>query len=376
MFTYPDGESGTRECPVSVNIKVEDGARTLQESTPGSCSGTITLSQTGAVCGNGNCEAGETCDTNGNIRCPAGTPLPAATTCSTTCTYCGDGNVDPGEACDTAVLEGNPDYVPLCQDGCTIGTADDADLDDEDEPDDSLPDTAGSGSISITQQVPQCLEMVSPNNIAPITITVTNGGSAAYLVRAVSDSLPKGLAYQTGSSVINSTANTADTGVVVETTGDSQLITWNNSSSGWTIPSGGTLTIRFSATAGSAATMGAQTNRVTVTPADANPVASQSPILLSQTRTQPQTGIFNRNAVIILTGSIFLIIAGAAFYTGFGTKEVSILMEKTSTGTQDLYLRLTRPHKYMEQNIEKSALKKIHQHTDDAKRAKKKDSQG
>jgi uncharacterized repeat protein (TIGR01451 family) len=371
-FTYPSGATGSVECPVSVDVKVDEGTRTISELTDGSCSGYVRLSQVSEDCGNGVCDTGEYCDINGNIRCPAGTPLPIGTTCSELCTYCGDGVVNGTEECDPAINEGETGYEPLCQDTCVIGTTpvSGGDGDDTDSDTGSGDSTSSSGTITITQDTPECVEMVAPNNIASITISVTNNSSADYSIRAVSDTLPQGITYQTGSSLINAAPDTTDSGVTVEQSGDSQLVTWDNQGSGWTLGAGDSLSIAFTAVVGPDATIGTQTNRVTVTPSDENPIPSQSPILIGQTCTQPLTGLFDRNARLILMGSVLLLIAGAGFYIGVGNRVVAFFLDKTGTAlshisqpVSDVYLKLTRPQKYMEKRIERSARKKVESHS-------------
>ncbi len=360
-FTYLSGEAGTLTCPVEVLVKVDDGSRTLQDLKTGSCEGEVTLTQVSDTCGNAECNSGETCDPDGNLDCPSGSPLSAGTVCRTDCTYCGDGTIDSAEEeCDTGIEEGETGYEELCETDCTIGTAEPIETPDTGDEDET------ASILVITQEAPQCLEMVAPNNVATITITVTNSDTTEILVRAISDTLPQGMAYTAGSSSTDSVANTTDVGVTTETSGTSQLVTWDNNNSGWTIPAGGTLTLTFQATVSETATTGTQTNSVTVTPSDQNPVPSEGSILIAQVCTQPETGIFDRNVMIIFVGSIFLVIAGAAFYTGFGTREAAFLAEKTS----NLYLRLSRPQKYMEQKIQGSALKNIDQHTKNQKKSK------
>lgn len=367
-FTYPSDASGNVECPVSVEVKTDNGSRTIFERKDGSCSGYVRLTQVSGDCGNGVCDTGEYCDTNGNVRCPSGTALPIGTTCSELCTYCGDGVVNGTEECDPAIAEGGTGYEALCQDTCVIGTTP---VSGDDTGKGASSDTTPSaGTITITQDTPDCVEMVTPNNTALITVSITNGGSSDYRIRAVSDTLPQGMTYQTGSSLINTTPETSDSGVTVEQSGDSQLITWDNEDTGWTLTAGNSLSIAFTAVVGPDATIGTQTNRIIVTPFDENPIPSQSPILIGQTCTQPLTGLFDRNTRLILTASLLLLIAGAGFYVGVGNGPVAIFLDKTnSTISQisepfkDLYLRLTRPQKYMEKRIESSARKKVESHS-------------
>ena len=57
-------------------------------------------SPTLTACGDGICQSGETCETDGNVKCPEKEALPSGT-CRITCNYCGDGILDSGwEECD------------------------------------------------------------------------------------------------------------------------------------------------------------------------------------------------------------------------------------------------------------------------------------
>lgn len=72
-----------------------------------------------ASCGDGTCDSGETCETNGNKACPSGTALASGVTCRSNCTYCGDGTVNGSEACDAP---GNSSQCPggaICTSSCT-----------------------------------------------------------------------------------------------------------------------------------------------------------------------------------------------------------------------------------------------------------------
>ena len=427
-----DEVGGQSSCDVDVAVIVEGETRTLDELSPGSCSSSVSISSDdGDTCGNGTCDTDELCDPNGNIACPAGGPLSTGLVCRDDCTYCGDGSLDTGETCDPGIPEGQTGYDPLCQadcsvaedgegicgDGvldtgeacdpaipegqagydancqsdCTIGeppaTCGDGVLDPGEACDPAIPEgqagynancqsdcTIGivPGSLTITQQAPQCLEMVAPNNLAQFTITVSNGTTSAVSINAISDTLPQGLAYTTGSSTINGVPNSTDEGVVLEMSGSSQLVTWNNSGSGWTIEASQSVIIAFSATAGSSATVGLHPNVITVTPSDGNPIPGQVDITIAQTCTQPLTGIFDRNVVIILGGLFFLFLAGGAYYSGFGTKELALLLQKGTTGASLLYLRLSKPQKFAELKIQQTALKNINKRTNGSQRSHRK----
>lgn len=371
------GTEDTQTCQAGVVVLTGEGEGTaLQELNEGSCSNrTITLSSTAPTCGNGSCDPGETCDTNGNLSCPSEQPLSAGTTCRQDCTYCGDGIINGGEECDPAIGAGETGYDAQCDTACRTSTGDpdtSAGTDDEDDETPAEGTDIPAGTIVVTQQTPTCLEVVSPNNSSTITITVTNNHDETVLIRAVSDTLPQGLAYSVGSSVINGTSNSNDSGIVIETSGSSQMVTWTNSGNGWNVPSGSTLGITFTTSAGSLATMGSHSNSVTVTPANGNPIPSTGSLLVAQTCSQPNTGIFDRNIVAILIGSLLLIVAATAYYTGFGTEAAARLFENSAQALKTAAFRLSLPQKYMEEQVQKTALKKVLEHTDETKNGRKK----
>lgn len=349
-FTYPSGSTSPATC--GIHLTINEGSASL----PSACDGSVTLRATAASCGNGTCDNGETCDldASSSLDCRArasGSILDQGYTCRADCTFCGDGVLDAGESCDPGITAGETGYVEGCSDTCAR--------------------PAQTTGLTVTMQTSAaCVERVSPNNTTNFTITVTNPTTSAVAIRAVTDTLPQGFLYMVRSSIINGTANTTDTGVTLETSGNSQLISWNNGGNGWTIAaSGGTLTIQFSATAGANAITGTQTNTVTISPANADPIPGQNSIIVAQNCTQPDTGIFD-SAFVILIGTALLIIAGAAYYTGFGADKLAMIMKKAGSGVEsftgrissakdDMILRISQPQKYMEKKIERTALKKI-----------------
>lgn len=364
-FTLPAGTT-EEECETSVNVFLSN--TDLQDNTPvpertrNACSGSVSLRQASAECGNGTCDTGETCDPNGNIDCrtTGGITLPAGMTCRNDCTFCGDAVLDTNEDCDPGIGTGKDGFNVNCQSDCTIGQTEQTEL--------------ANVTVSVTS-TEDCVELVAPNNTIDITITVANQDETSDVIRAVSDTLPQGFTYNTGSSTVNGTPNPTDTGIVVETSGESQLITWNYSEAGWTVAgNGGTLVIVFTATAGPETLMGSQTNTITVTPSDQNPIPGQNEFLVAQVCTQPDTGVFDNNVYLILIGSALLLVAGAAYYTGFGSSKFAILLSgisgilsSLSETKDDLILMVSKPQKYMEKRIEISALKKIKHHINEKK---------
>lgn len=316
-FTYPANGTGEVECPASVEIKLNDGTE-IENRSEESCSGVITL-----------------------------TALPE---------FCGDGNLDEGEECDPEIPEGEEGYNENCLDNCTIPEEEEEEPEpgeDEEEPE---PGEDITTNISVSQVCPSCIEISGAEPIVDLSITVTNSGDTSQTVRAVSNSLPQGLTFSTGSSLVNDVENTSDDGVTVETSGESQLITWDNNENGWTITgNGGTLTVKFTANVGEDVEEGTYNNTVTVTPADADPIQSETGVVLAADCQQPETALFDRTIYPIIIGTSFLLLATLAYYTGIGTHRFSKLMDNLS----EMSLVVTKPQKFMERKIENKALKQI-----------------
>lgn len=426
------GSDISAKCSTHVSVLTKGGTEKLDDLSPGSCSAKISLARPSETegCGNGICDGEETCDPDGNISCPSETPLGTGSTCRSSCTYCGDGTLDESEDCDIGASQGQTGYNPYCRNNCTApeippncgnGVFDENEqcdpavpegqpgynigcqidctissttgycgngvLDSGEECDPAIQEghtgyspncqssclvgssETGIGVLAITQKVPVCVELVSPKNVIPVIVTISNNTTSAFEINAISDTLPQGFAYSSGSSSVNSAVNTADTGVILEMSGSSQLITWTNGGAGWSVAARQSLVLSFSAIAGGSATMGSQVNTVTVTPSDGDPIPGTSAILVAQVCTQPSTGVFNRNVVIILAGLLVLLMSGAAYYSGFGTSEVASLIQKGVTNSRSLYLRLSKPQKYAEKKIEQSALKNFKQRTNGTSRS-------
>ncbi len=367
-FSIPETEqSGTCQASVDVYLSQEDleSENPIPVRSEGACEGQIELAQASPDCGNGTCDPQETCDTNGNVDCLEGTkgsPLPSGQTCREDCTYCGDGVLNANETCDPNIPEGQPGYNENCQDDCTA---------QEPEPEEPEEPTEQGGITASTSIDQECVELVSPNNALDITIQAVNSSEGPKTVRAISDTLPRGISYVAGSTEISATP--ADD-PIIESSGESQLLTWDNAGNGWIVPPGGTVTIKFQAVAGGNTEMGEKTNDITITLADQNPVPASGSFIVAQNCSQPDTGIFDNNVVIILFGTALLIIAGAAYYTGFGSQQTALFMDfagknlntatnKIKNVKDDIILFISQPQKYMEKRIEKSALKDINKHT-------------
>lgn len=365
-FTLPEAAtSGECQAEVNVYLTEEDlnNGNPIEDREELACTKEVQIQQVGPNCGNGSCDSGETCDTEGNISCLEGSTfesaLPTGSTCRDDCTYCGDGLLNGNEECDKNAEEGSAAYNANCSETCSIDTSQDQQQDQQ----------QASGQLTVTAESgPSCVELVSPNNQVNMRVLVINGTSSPVDIRAISDTLPRGLIFNQGSSYINGTANTNDTGIVIETSGESQLITWNNSENGWTLAAnGGQLEIRFSVSAGQNTLMGTHTNQVIVTPATGDPIPVTNEIRVAQNCTQPDTGILDNTILVILVGTVFLILAGGAYYTGFGSQVMAKFLGRASEAGNDFILRISKPQKYSEKAIEETALKKISKHIDGKK---------
>jgi uncharacterized repeat protein (TIGR01451 family) len=245
-FSISDDQESV-SCESQVEIFLNGESTPLEERSDGLCTGRVIVYQADAtaVCGNEICEEGEICDTDTN--CQTGQDLTDNQTCGGEC----------------SLIEISEPPID----------------DDQDDDNNDDTDVTPSSEFSVTVvEDKECLERVTPNNTIVQTITVSNIGDSEGLIRAVSDTLPQGFSYVAGSSIINGTANTSDTGVIMETSGNSQLITWNNGGSGWTLAATtGTLTIQFSATAGPNALTGEQIQ------------SQQHPLMRRQSQRQTQS---------------------------------------------------------------------------------------
>lgn len=318
-FTYPNSGTSEVECEASVTIELDDGTD-IESREEESCIGTVTMKPQSEVCG--------------------------------------DGVLDEAEECDPEIEEGETGYDANCQDDCTIleteddeeetsDSEDDTTTDDETDTTDSL-----STDIAVSQTCPSCISLAGGDPTAEITITVTNSSETTQTVRAISNSLPQGFSFTEGSASINEISDATDSDVLVETSGESQLVTWDNDENGWSVPgNGGSLEIEFTADVSTSLDAGTYTNTVTVTPSDTDPIQSEKGVVLAQSCEQPETALFDRSVYPIMFGSLLLVLGTLAYYTGFGTKR----FETFVSTVEDLGLLISKPQKHMEKRITKKA---------------------
>jgi hypothetical protein len=317
-FTYPDNKNEELQCEVSVTIELDDSTD-IDSRSEESCLGYVTMKPQSELCG--------------------------------------DGVLDEAEECDPAIEEGDEDYIANCQDDCTVLVTDEEDPEEEESDDTESTDQEESEDtisteITVGQTCPSCVSLSGEDPTADIIITVTNSAETAQTVRAVSNSLPQGFTFSEGSSSVNEIDNATDEGILVEVSGDSQLITWDNDDNGWTVTgNGGTLVIEFTAEISPSTDEGTYTNTVTVTPADTDPIQSDQGVVLAQSCEQPETALFDRSLYPIIVGSVLLVMASLAYYTGFGTKR----FETVVGALEDIGLLISKPQKHMERRIERKA---------------------
>ena len=181
----------------------------------------------------------------------------------------------------------------------------------------------------------ECVERISPNNIAQFTLTTKNQGSAAENISSVKDKLPLGFTYVNGSSKVNGVSVTDTEYVTVTNVGDTQEIVWEKEG-GWTMNAGQSLIIIFQSQAGESALTGANQNEVIITPVqipkDPSTLRAEFVIQVAQdcedpeatppaetpeeeeTPTTPETGIFDSVIGRIMIG-ILVVVTGWYIYS-------------------------------------------------------------
>lgn len=206
-----------------------------------------------------------------------------------------------------------------------------------------------------------CVERVSPANTLKYTITVTNADTDTESITRIEDKLPLGFTYVNGSTYING-ASKPDAGLVTVTTvGSSQQVTFNPSTD-WSVDSNETITIRFSAKVGTGALSGSNLNEVVVvpvnTPKTSGSLRTSSSVIVAQSCTAPETGIFDTTVSKVVL-AIFIIFIGTFLYfsqSGIFLSE-KILASGPMQSVKIWKMKNDNPKKYFEEkfirNIEK-----------------------
>lgn len=246
------------------------------------------------------------------------------------------------------------------------------------EPDDSGSEDIASNFVVSNSANLQCVERTSPSNSIQYTIVVTNRSAGSQKIVNITDKLPLGFDYTTSSTKINSVA-VGDTGYVsTSTVGDSQQLTFAKAD-GWTLSTNQSLTIIFSATAGTDALSGTNENEVVVSPeqipSDPSTLRTTANVTVAQdcdnvtddeeetdntnNGSTPNTGIFEDIVLKVLIG---LVVAFAGWFI-YSKPQGKVLVEKfvgsdvyknTELGTWKIF----KPKKYFEEIVVRKSQRK------------------
>lgn len=207
-----------------------------------------------------------------------------------------------------------------------------------------------------------CVERVTPSNTVRYTITITNNDSDSEKVVRIEDKLPLGFDYVASSTIINGSSQ-SDTGLVeTQLVGSTQQITFEKTG-GWTVNAGGVLTIKFTAKVGTDALSGSNLNEVVVVPANnpltASSVRTSASVIVSQSCTAPETGIFDSTVSKIIL-AVMIIFMGTFFYFSQSGITIAEKLVYSPLGMliRTLNLKASNPKQYFEEKVVKELEKK------------------
>jgi fimbrial isopeptide formation D2 family protein len=186
--------------------------------------------------------------------------------------------------------------------------------------------------ISAQKRGPACVERVSPNNVATFTITVTNNGTAATVIRSIEDALPQGFTYRSNTTLINGSA-VSDTYTLTTNSGTSVKITFSPPSgqAPFTINPGQVFTVVFSTYATGNAVTGVNTNRVVVSPEGADAIDNISWQFEVAQTCNPVTGIFDHPMVVFTISGILVLFGMYLLYIPSGEKLLGKMGDVTAS---------------------------------------------
>ncbi len=228
----------------------------------------------------------------------------------------------------------------------------------------------------------ECVERVTPNNIAQFTITTTNQGTITQNVSSVKDKLPLGFTYVKNSSKINGVSASDTDYVTVTDVGETKEVVWEKSDE-WEIKAGESLTILFQSQVDENALTGDNQNEVVVTPLEIpeDPTTLRAELVLKvaqsckdpveeekkdeeevtkpDTPTTPETGIFDSVIGRIITGALVLLIGWYIYSKPMGQALVEKLVESGVYKEAEMASwKIFKPKKYFETKIIKELSKK------------------
>ncbi|WKZ31467.1 MAG: hypothetical protein QY318_01755 [Candidatus Dojkabacteria bacterium] len=348
-----DNECGTgeNECNSPQDCTGEPGEPTEE---PDACisAGNTGDGGAGEVCCNNLFEVNcETPDSNNScseadascFRCISGEPGD---------NVCGSGEniCNSFEDCGDGILEPTDPGEPSAGGG-----------DDDGDFDPTEPTSDNSNFTVTVTTATQCVERITPNNDITILITIRNAGSTTHDVAEVTNALPLGFTYISGSTVINGAADTGDQYLTLNNIGDSEELVWTVSN-GWSVSANGTLTIQFRAIADQNALTGSNLNQVVVTPenipVNSDALRASLSITVAQNCSTPQTAIFGDSSTKIIAGIVALIIAMVFYITSAG-EMVSMklagnkVIRDQAEKVRMVHLKKSNPREYFEEKFRK-----------------------
>lgn len=229
-------------------------------------------------------------------------------------------------------------------------------------------DTTTRSSFSVTKTgTPECVERVSPDNIAQFTITITNTGETSENIESIKDKLPLGFEYDEGTTKINNVSVEDEEYVTTTTVGDTIEVVWEKAS-GWTISSNQTLTVTFDAIAASSALTGENLNEVIITPekVPTNPdtLSAEAIITVQQDcddedeviptldPSDTNTGLFDTTVGRIFTGLLTIALGWYIYTNPIGSKISKTLLNSGAYQNAEMTTwKIFSPRKYFEEKI-------------------------
>lgn len=227
-------------------------------------------------------------------------------------------------------------------------------------------ETSVASNFTVSNTTNQtCLERVSPNNTVTYTITVTNKSSASQSLTSITDKLPLGFTYTTGSTTIDGSAVQDSSYITVTNIGDSQELTFAKIG-GWTMSTNQAMVLTFKATAGSNALTGDNLNEVVIAPSqiptDTTTLRTSVTINVAQSCTNtgenegennntPQTGIFETTIFKVIIGAIVISLGWYIYTKPQGQLIASKVVDSQVFKSTEMGIwRIFKPRKYFEAN--------------------------
>lgn len=225
-------------------------------------------------------------------------------------------------------------------------------------------------AVSVEADNTTCLDRVAPNNAITFTINIVNNAETSQTVKSITNKLPLGFTYVSGSSKINSLA-VADINYLRSTNiGQTTELVWATTN-GWSISTGQTLSLVFQAEVGPNAMTGENQNEVVIEPAqvptDPNNLRAEVVVSVQQTcdptvqpsDETPDTGIFDSMLNRVIAGILILIIGWYIYTRPFGQIVAKKLVSSEAyKGAEMTSWRIFKPKKYFEENTVKKLSKK------------------